>query len=483
MRPAVVASLSGCLMGVLALVACERSGPAPAPQTPSYQGPRPGAPPPAPSMSLVPGSPLPAGWIWPFDVRNVVTVFNPLALVRPLDVARLLPYQGQGSCAPAEVAPSVWFSPDCGFTQAHRITGSQGVPAKALSGSMLALPAAVDLRASGLDGPVKYQQMVGVCWSFALSTLMDNALRRAGRTEVMSPMHVLSSSVWDDLWQKGRSERNITLESVWPYDPVKACKLNESASEVWCDQAYHVQHGSWRSDPVIVAERERANLSGAFHFTRVEQLQPSNTDQLAAVIAQGQAVYLSFQYNRQAWGAIGDSNPVIPDYVEEQGGHAVVGVGYRQAGPVRQFLLHNSWSPEWREGGYAWISEAMIRAHVRDAFVVELNVSGGGVTPAPATTGTVPWPFPFPMPGGWGPPPTSDCPSGQARDVVFGTCVAACPAGIPPVAGICAMASPGGTQGTPPSGCPAGQVVDWLTQTCSPQCKNGLPPIGGQCLP
>jgi len=152
-------------------------------------------------------------------------------------------------------------------------------------------------------------------------------------------------------------------------------------------------------------------------------------------------------------------------------------------GPVRQFLLHNSWSPEWREGGYAWISEAMIRAHVRDAFVVELNVSGGGGTPAPATTGTVPWPFPFPMPGGWGPPPTSDWPSGQARDVVVGTCVTACPGGVPPVAGICALASPGGTQGTPPSQCPAGQVVDWLTQTCSPQCKSGLPPLGGQCLP
>ncbi len=477
---------SACLLAVLAIAACKKPSSSPSGQFPAGQGSLPAPPPAAPALPTIPGSPLPAGWIWPFDAKSIAAMFASPTVVRPIDVSRLLAYGGSGPCAPAQVAPGVWFSPDCGFTQQRRIAGSPGVPYKSLSGLPSNLPPVVDFRTNGMDGPVKYQQMVGVCWAFALSTAMDNAIRRAGRSEVVAPMHVLASSTWDDIWQKGKSDRELTLEQVWPYDPVKACKLTESKSEVWCEQAYHVQPGSWRSDPALVAEVENANRSGAFHIAKVEQLKPSDTDQLAAVLAQGQAVYLSFEYNKQAWGAIGDSNPVIPDYSAEEGGHAVVAVGYRYAGPARQFLLHNSWGPEWREGGYAWISDTMVRAHVKDAFALEVKAAANGgevkPPPVPGPGGALPWPFPFPMPGG-GAPPSSDCPAGQARDVIFGACVASCAGGVPPVAGICATGPGSGGQGTPPSGCPAGQVLDWLTRACSPQCKNGLPPVGGMCMP
>jgi hypothetical protein len=438
-------------------------------------------------MPLLPGAPLPSGWIWPFDLRSAASVFSPLAVVRPIDVSRLAPYQNRGPCAPGEVAPGIWFAPDCSLGRTKRLSGSAAVPMRKPGPPASGLPAAADLRANGLDGPVKYQQMVGICWAFALSTAMDNALRRAGRQEVIAPLHVESSGVWDDLWRKGRSERDITLESMWPYDPVKGCKLNESESEVWCDQAYHVKHGSWRSDPALVAEVEHANRTGAFRITKVEQLAKGDADQIAAALAQGQAVWVAFEYNRQAWGAIGTADPVIPDYTEEQGGHAVVAVGYRSAGPVRQFLLHNSWSSEWRERGYAWISEAMVRAHATEAFTLEVSAGANAPPPPPpppAASTQPPWPFPVPFPGQGGAPPSSECPKGQARDLVLGDCTATCSSGSPAAARLCPAASPAtGGPAQPSGGCPAGQVADWLTRACAPQCANGLPRVGGRCLP
>jgi hypothetical protein len=427
--------LAACTLATSA-PACTRGEPVrTAAPSQGYQRPRPQPPPPAPPMSLLPGAPLPTGWIWPFDLGHAAAFFTPPANVRPLDVSRLLAYQGSGPCSPAEVAPGIWFAPDCGR---QRVAGSPNVPVKSFGMSLSELPPSVDLRATGLDGPIKYQQMVGVCWSFALSTVMDNALRRAGHQEIIAPLHVLSSGVWDDLWAKGKSDRDLTLEPRWPYDPVKACKLNEAKSEIWCEQAYHVPHGSWRSDPALVAEVEQANRTGVFHITKVEQLKPNDPDQIAATLAQGQAVYVSFEYNSTAWGKIGNSDPVIPDYTQEEGGHAVVAVGYRGIGPARQFLLHNSWSNEWRDGGYAWISDAMVRAHAKDAFTVEVHVDWtGGTTPPPATTGTATgWPFPVPipgLPGGGGGSTASDCGAGMARDVILGTCAKVCPGGSPPV--------------------------------------------------
>jgi len=310
----------------------------------------------------------------------------------------------------------VWFAPDCGVTDKMRLAESSAIKVKAYSAPSSPLPAWLTCAQKSLDGPVKYQQMVGVCWAFAISTVMDNALRRAGRQEVIAPMHVLSSCVWNELWQKGKSDSKIILEPRWPYDPVKACKLNGSESEIWYEQAYHVQRGSWRSDPALVAEVAKAKRTGVFNVTKAERIEAGDADQLAAALAQDQAIYASFQYNQKAWGSTSDGGRVIPDHVEEQGGHAVLVVGYRYVGSTRQFLLQNSWSSKWREQGYAWISEAMVRAHMTDALTLEVDVKGAGAATPPPPVAVVPV-WPFPMPAGTAAQP-SGCPCGQTRDIV-----------------------------------------------------------------
>lgn len=363
-----------------------------------------------------------------------------------------------------------WTAPDCSSTATQPLAQSPFV-SKRLRGADTALPTEVDLRAHSLDGPVKNQQMVGVCWAFAISTVMDNALRRNGRQDVIAPLHVVASNTWNDIWRKGRSESALTVEPSWPYDPVKGCKLNEAKSEIWCGEAYHVKPGSWRSDPELVAEVNRARGSGVHRISRVESIQvrPADTNHIASALASHQAVFAGFDYNRTAWSEFGSAGPVIPDYHKADGGHAVVLVGYRTTPQGRQFLIHNSWGTEWRAGGYAWISEAMVQRHLIDAFTVEVASSNGAARPG------VPSAEPKPSV-----PPESTCPEGQARDTVFGWCAPKCANGAGPTAMLCPQATPAPSSSSP---CPGGQVRDWLGGQCVSSCRSGLPPVGGICVP
>lgn len=52
------------------------------------------------------------------------------------------------------------------------------------------------------------------------------------------------------------------------------------------------------------------------------------------------------------------------------GGHAMVIVGCRFHEQRFQILVRNSWGPDWREGGYAWLdTDYVLWAHLRDLTV------------------------------------------------------------------------------------------------------------------
>jgi hypothetical protein len=464
-------------------------------------------PPPPPSP---PGSPLPAGWAWPFAPQESQQAVRSWSVLRPFDVASVSRLQGSGPGAPAQVAPNVWVS--LLTSGLPRLAASPAVPVRApfQDRAQQATPDQVDLRAVGLDGPVKNQQMVGVCWSFAISTLMDNALRRAGRQEVMAPLHVIAAGTWDEIFQLGHGTHELVTEPSWPYDPPKACEL-EDRSDRGCESAYHVRQGSWRQDPSLSSEVTRAGQEGAFRIVKVEQLslRPLDTGHMASILAGGQAIYLGMDINSDAWSR--SSQGQIADWSATDGAHGVAIVGYRTAGNQRQFLVHNSWGTTWAAGGYAWVSEAMVRAHTHEAFVLDVVGPHGQTLPTstklPAPQGggqgfplpSFPWPFPQ---TGAGQPAGNACAAGQVRDLLRGVCVAPCASGGPPTAGLCPagpMPGPGGfpwlpggspagpqtgaQPGPAASGCAAGQVHDLLTGQCAGQCASGLPPTGGACMP
>lgn len=439
---------------------------------------------PAPMASApqpVRGAPLPQGWMWPPSAGLVATRSFLPGVVRPIDAARLRSARPSAGCRPMEVTPGFFVLPECGFLPQMKVANSMSTRSR-FQGT---IPAAVDLRAMGLDGPVKDQQQVGVCWSFAISTLMDNGIRRAAKGDVVAPLHVLSADTFSVLFQKGKSDRPYSLEPTWPYDPVKACKLNEAQSEVWCEDAYHVRHGSWRSDPALVGEVERANATGVYRITKMETLDdPANPEEYAQIVAKGQAIYAAFEIDGTEWNRA--RGGIIGEYpTGTRGRHAVTVVGYR-VGRGRELLIHNSWGASWGEGGYAWLSEATVRAHGKDAFTIEVDAGTPGQLPIPGGIPgfNLPVQLPFPIPGlpqlQPGPTPGPGQGGCAVRDVVFGSCANACPSGSPPVAGICAPAGSAPTPGVPQ--CSSGQVLDWASQTCVAQCQSGLPPIAGRCF-
>jgi hypothetical protein len=425
---------------------------------------------------------------------------------RPINVQALQAAAGKGPCSPLQVAPSVWITPFCGKLPDLAFSPKAGTPAAATAPAALA--SGVDFRALGIDGPVKDQQQAGVCWSFAISTLMDNAVRRAGRQDVLAPLHIIADDEFQLLFEKGAGTP-LVLEPSWAYDPHKACKLDDNSSDKsYCQQAYNIQVGSWKSDPALSAERAKAEASGVYRIMTFHPLKhnPADPDEIARVLGTGQAIYVGFDIDNTSWSAASRQNGgVVADWTPDgTGGHAVALVGYRSTASGRQFLVHNSWGKGWGDGGYGWVSEAMIKSRIHEAFTVTVGDSSGALatptpapislptpvplptpTPAPSASGTAnPFPFPFPFPA---PAPSSasagGCAANTVRDLLTQQCVAPCAGNVAPVAGICPVLSPPQQRPGAASGaCKTGSAADVVTGQCEPVCPSGRPRAAGVCF-
>jgi hypothetical protein len=247
-------------------------------------------------------------------------------------------------------------------------------------------PETVDHRELGLEGPIKDQGAVGSCTAFALSTTMDNGLRRAGRAETVSPTHVWAGYGTPNMQDAGDSNlgRGITAFEVLPYASKDACKLARSQWEE-CSAFLDVQKNSWKSDPKLVAALDNADKNVKVRIANIESLQtmPAEPSELLEVLASGSDIWAAFKIDGNAWKNSSMKNAVIPDWTIPSGGHAVTVAGYRKTPRGREYLIHNSWGVKWGDGGYAWISEAMVKKFMMFAYRVKLD--GDDVRPVELT--------------------------------------------------------------------------------------------------
>ncbi len=278
-----------------------------------------------------------------------------------------------------------------------------------------ALPAQVDHRAQGLTGPIKDQNPVGACAGFAVSSVMDTALRRRGRGDVVSPLHIFSNyTQQNDLGAiKGRP---LTVEQVWPFDQVKACRMASQSHGRYCQSDIGVMAGSGINDPYLLGEKARADSMGMFRVDAMEMMGAEDIDQMALLLAEGEAVWIALSFNHQAWLASSVRSGYLPYYPPQEGvGHAVVLQGYRLGPTGREFLFQNSWGTDWGMNGYLWIPDSMLRTHLLHAYRLRISDASGPPSVPPS--------------GGAPSIPSAGCPAGQVP--LFGLCLPAVSTSMP----------------------------------------------------
>jgi len=361
----------------------------------------------------------------------------------PIDtqlLAQLLGAKTNG-CGANEVAPGEYVKIDCRpyaavlnaardvFDPAKLDLLSRGLlhvtpqaPVPAPQGGHEGLPARVDHRADALEGPVKDQGLVGNCSAFSLSSVIDNAILRMHRNDVVSPEHIWAHYGSSDMGTAGDSNLNraLALNQTWPYSARQACELARDPTDE-CGRLLGVVPASAPADLALQAQYRLAEQSGVFRVTSIARItaQPSiHVDAIAAILATGADVWAGFDVDVASWKSASQVNNVVRDWGATNGGHAVALAGFRPApgGQGRQFLVHNSWGGRWGDHGFAWVNEAMLRQHLQIAYKV--TVADPGTPSAGRQT-------------------DDECGSGLLVDAVTGVCAGACPGGGRRAAGQC----------------------------------------------
>jgi hypothetical protein len=282
-------------------------------------------------------------------------------------------------CPPPGMPPELTKLMDCAAMK--KIAGATTYAQRQVIAA--ALPPVVDLRSRGLSGPVKNQQQVGACAGFAISSVLDNVALRSGRGEVSSALHIFASYTGKGL--EDLRGRPMTNDYVWPYDPARACRFAREDNQAGdCGSYYGVTPGSAWSDSGMLSEEARADASGVVRIDQFEEL-PEGTDpvQIAALLADGEALYAALRFYRPAW----QSDDVkrtgyLPFYAADAANesHAVTIEGYRQGPYGREFLFKNSWGDDWGQNGRAYIPESMLRTHMTWGYRVVASMSGTPTT-------------------------------------------------------------------------------------------------------
>jgi hypothetical protein len=284
------------------------------------------------------------------------------------------------------------------------------------------LPDAVDHRQDGTEGPVKDQGQVGCCTAFSLSTAMDNAIRRQNSSDTTSTLHIWShyaNPIVQDAGDKNL-HKPIALWASWPYDERTACELDTSTDHDCGPYFPPVIQGSGSRDPQVQAKIKDSDSRGQWQITEYDAI-PRDADTIAAFLATGADVWGSMDIGNDWLHVRGDT---VPDWGANDldGGHALVFAGYRHVNGQRQFLVHNSWGASWGSQGYAYVSEAMLKAFLKTAYKVVVAPRSGVAAGTPGTASAL---------------TDDDCGEDALVDFITGRCTKMCANALRPSNGAC----------------------------------------------
>jgi len=285
------------------------------------------------------------------------------------------------------------------------------------------LPAIVDHRLEGTEGPLRNQGNAPACTAFATATAIDHALARwSGHITPVSVMQIWSRyhSPFVETSLTANVGQPIGPEQGWPFN------ANEALGWVPCENFPKPPKGGC-GRPVDDAHLQKLTTSSLGDFTEVEYLgTPPDVPTLQAKIAAGQDVMVTMELPATFVPTGKAGSRYIAHYTKSAGpdaGHAMVLAGYAHLPHGTYFLLHNSWGPTWGDNGYAWLHEATLGKWSREIVAVDaepLNRDAGN--------------RPIRSRG------ENTCEGTLVPDSIRGTCSAACPDNSPRHDGVCAVA-------------------------------------------
>jgi hypothetical protein len=349
------------------------------------------------------------------------------------------------STAPFSCAKSLLFFDRAG--SATRI-----VPRSLLAHDPSVLPAVVDHRVEGTEGPVRDQNTAPACTAFAEAAALDHALARwGGGNPAVSVMQIWSRYHSPEVIQSLTSNVGMKLgaESEWPYN------VNEAMAWVPCSEYSRTpRQGCGRQ--IDAAREKRVSSSVVGEFTEVEYIGKSaDTIVLEAKLAAGQDVMVTIEPPPSLVARGKPGARYVADYTRSAGsgtGHSMLVAGYAHFPHGTYFLLHNSWGASWGDGGYAWMHESTLWRWSLEVIAVDaeplLRIPGSRRLRERAQT---------------------TCASGLVPDSIRATCAPPCPDGSPRQDGICAI----------PGQCPPGYVnLTGACQLAAPTARGRDPDTG-----
>lgn len=309
------------------------------------------------------------------------------------------------------------------------------VPDSLLDAEADALPAIVDHRQDGTEGPIRNQSSTPACTAFAIAAALDHAVARwTGKATQVSVMEIWSRYHEPEERTAIQSNLNTDLgaESDWAFS------VNEANAWLPCPSTGKPpKSGCGLSvDPLHVKKVEAAPIAT---FNEVERLKSVDVTLIKSKIAGGQDV-IAAMLVPDTFSPKGKAGArYIPHYTSapKDSGHAVVLSGYATLPHGTYFLIHNSWGTGWGDGGYAWIHEATVTKWTEQAVVVDAEPKQRDPSMRPKRSRG-----------------ETTCAAGLVPDSIRGTCAAPCTDGSPRHDGVCPVKGQ----------CPTGLVN--LTGTC-----------------
>lgn len=226
------------------------------------------------------------------------------------------------------------------------------------------LPAALRAAAPNADHeltivtPIGDQGQLGSCVGNAVADAMEIM---AGTSEQLSRLFVYYNS------RKSHGEEHAD-SGTFPRNALASLKsLGICRESTW---KYDESRFAEQPGPEAYVEA-RDRLDVAYY-------RATTVDQIALAIRANHPVVIGGDVGTAFENA--GPNDVLDVPTDSLGGHCTLLVGVRTVHGVEQFKLRNSWSTAWGNQGYAWVTNAFVRAVVQDAWVVAHGAASGPQT-------------------------------------------------------------------------------------------------------